>query len=44
MQTPLETIRECDYLYMHSISEPEENALQLVLYVDLVKKMDTGYF
>ena len=32
MQSPVESIRECKYLFMHAVSEPEENALRVVLY------------
>ncbi|HEV7504445.1 MAG TPA: hypothetical protein VGS07_06015 [Thermoanaerobaculia bacterium] len=32
MNAQIEAIRACEYLYMHAISEPEENSLRVVLH------------
>ena len=32
MSSPFEMIRGCKYLYMHTISEPEENTLRIVIH------------
>jgi hypothetical protein len=32
MSDPVEAIRSCKYLFLHSITEPEENALRVVLH------------
>ncbi len=32
MTTSLEDIRACEYFYLHSISEPEENSLRVIVF------------